>query len=1033
MMSMLYKKSKSETLDKDLFLNPTSEYRAAPFWAWNCKLEKKELLRQIEKLKEMGFGGYHMHVRNGMATEYLSDEFMDLIDACVQKGKKEEMLSWLYDEDRWPSGFAGGIVTKNPEYRIKYLLVTVTPYGQGKKSVAQSGQQKQGRSENGKLLARFNVKIDKDGYLEDYKLLEDGEKAADREWFVYLESPMTTPRFNNQTYVDTLSPAAIAEFIRVTYERYKEVLGDDLGTAAPAIFTDEPQFMVKAIPTSPFATDDIVIPFTSDFEETYFNTYGDQFLPTLPEIFWDLPNKKASVARYRYHDHACQRFTEAFCDQCGKWCAENGIMLTGHMMEEPTLESQTRAVGEAMRSYRGFQLPGIDMLFSKREYNTAKQAQSAVHQYGREGMMSELYGVTNWDMDFREYKINGDWQAALGVTLRVPHLSLVSMEGEAKRDYPASINYQSPWYKEYKYLEDHFARVSTVLTRGKPLVRIGVIHPIESFWLAYGPRRTASIRSSQLDENFASLTNWMITGGLDFDFICEALLPELCNEGANPLKVGKMSYDTIIIPSCTTLRRTTFERLVKFARNGGKLVIAGEAPTLIDAAPSDDVAELLSLSEHIGFNKADLYTALDPQRYFTIYNDNYTLYRKLVSNLRKDGDSLWLFLAQANPVSNHLVVRTDKIITVFKGLYDVELFNTLDGSTSIPDYKHENGNTLIYAAVNMHDSLLYKLTPAKETVSECKSVASTKFAPLPRISCSQYALNEPNALLLDCAEYSLDGEEFAPSEYILHLDTALRKRLGWPVISGSFAQPWCVTPEKSDHEVTLRCTFESDIEYAGALLAIENPDKTKITFNGTSISNDAVGYYTDKAIKTVMLTPIVKGTNVLTVTLPFENRASIECMYVLGKFGVELNGADRRITALPEKLFFCDITKQKLAHYGGKLTYSFKVNSNSDTLKVSVPQFKAACLKVSVDGSAEKSLSLAPYCAIFEGLDPGEHTVELSAYISRQNAFGHIHHADKNAIYCSPPSFRTTGDLFTYEYKVWEEGIVSAPTVYEKV
>ena len=38
-------------------------------------------------------------------------------------------------------------------------------------------------------------------------------------------------------------------------------------------------------------------------------------------------------------------------------------MLTGHMMEEPTLRlSQTAALGETMRSYRSFQLPGIDML-----------------------------------------------------------------------------------------------------------------------------------------------------------------------------------------------------------------------------------------------------------------------------------------------------------------------------------------------------------------------------------------------------------------------------------------------------------------------------------------------------------------------------------------------------------------------------------------------------------------------------------------------------------------------------------------------
>ena len=110
---MLYPKNKAEKLDLKLFENPTAEYRGTPFWAWNTNLKKDELLWQIERLKEMGFGGYHMHVRSGMNTPYLTKEFMDLISACVEKGKAENMLAWLYDEDRWPSGAAGGIVTKD--------------------------------------------------------------------------------------------------------------------------------------------------------------------------------------------------------------------------------------------------------------------------------------------------------------------------------------------------------------------------------------------------------------------------------------------------------------------------------------------------------------------------------------------------------------------------------------------------------------------------------------------------------------------------------------------------------------------------------------------------------------------------------------------------------------------------------------------------------------------------------------------------------------------------------------------------------
>ena len=110
---MLYKKNNTPKLDMELFKNPTSEYRGTPFWAWNCELNKDLLKRQIENLKKMGFGGFHMHSRAGMATDYLSDDFMELIKTCCDKAEEEEMLAWLYDEDRWPSGAAGGFVTKD--------------------------------------------------------------------------------------------------------------------------------------------------------------------------------------------------------------------------------------------------------------------------------------------------------------------------------------------------------------------------------------------------------------------------------------------------------------------------------------------------------------------------------------------------------------------------------------------------------------------------------------------------------------------------------------------------------------------------------------------------------------------------------------------------------------------------------------------------------------------------------------------------------------------------------------------------------
>ncbi|MEM2414977.1 MAG: hypothetical protein QXM98_01580 [Thermoproteota archaeon] len=65
-----------------------------------------------------------MHSRIGLATPYLSEEWMKCIETCVKEGEEAGVYSWLYDEDKWPSGFAGGTVpAKNEEYRAKTLIM----------------------------------------------------------------------------------------------------------------------------------------------------------------------------------------------------------------------------------------------------------------------------------------------------------------------------------------------------------------------------------------------------------------------------------------------------------------------------------------------------------------------------------------------------------------------------------------------------------------------------------------------------------------------------------------------------------------------------------------------------------------------------------------------------------------------------------------------------------------------------------------------------------------------------------------------
>ena len=1030
---MLYKKNQTETLDMELFKNPTSEYRAAPFWAWNCELQEKELLWQIEQLKQMGFGGFHMHTRSGMSTKYLSDEFMDLIKSCTQKAKDEKMLAWLYDEDRWPSGAAGGYVTKTPEYRVRRLLFTTKK--------CDKIEPKDITIKNGTtyLLGVYDVVLNKCGELTDFCILKDGDTPKGTVWYAYIEINVMGKSpgwFNGETYVDTLNKSAIEKFIEITYEGYKSAVGEDFGNNVPAIFTDEPQFARKN--NLPFATSktDVGMPWTPDFDDTFLKAYGYDITEKLPELFWELSDGKISVARYHYHDHVCERFTEAFADTCGKWCSDNSIKLTGHMHGEGTLASQTNTVGEAMRAYRSFQLPGIDMLFNDTEYSTAKQAQSAAHQYGREGVMSELYGVTNWDFDFRGHKFQGDWQAALGVTVRVPHLAWVSMKGSAKRDYPASINYQSPWYKEYPYIENHYARLNTVLTRGKPCVNIGVIHPIESYWLHFGPEESTSAIRKQLDENFNNIIKWLLFNTVDFDFICESTLPDLCGEINEKLAVGEMSYSTVIVPGCETLRKTTVDILNKFIANGGKVIFAGEAPKYIDAVANEDAKILYEHSIKVPFNKYAILNAITDERDIEIKDTAGLNPEQFIYQFRKDGSCHRLFIANAQPPvhlrCNDTQPPTHTVIKI-KGEYTPSVMNTMTGDLELINFIAEHGFTTVYYDFYENDSLLLSLEPKSccshsVSINEKYEIGTIDFKH--KVKCIRH---EDNVCLLDMAEFALDNKPLEAMEEILRIDQNLRKKFNWPLATGQDMQPWAIEKEEITHFVTLSFKFNSEEAFENIYFCAE--ELISLNLNGQTVDLKEIGYFVDKSIKKYALPKLLVGENIITIKVPFSKSKSLEACYLAGNFDVVLEGCDKTLTKSTDAIAFGDIVNQGMPFYGGNLTYNTSINIPENcNLRINIANYKGALTKVTIDGKDAGNIVFAPYNLEIIDIAAGEHQIEFTLFGNRYNTFGALHNCGK-CNYYGPKYWYSTENSWCYEYNTKQTGILKSPiiTMYKNI
>ena len=90
------------------FPDPGVDYRPAPLWVWNNDVSKEDIDLSLVELKKQGIGGVYIHPRIGLVTEYLSEEWFDLVAYSMEKAKEIDLKVWIYDENVCPSGFAGG-------------------------------------------------------------------------------------------------------------------------------------------------------------------------------------------------------------------------------------------------------------------------------------------------------------------------------------------------------------------------------------------------------------------------------------------------------------------------------------------------------------------------------------------------------------------------------------------------------------------------------------------------------------------------------------------------------------------------------------------------------------------------------------------------------------------------------------------------------------------------------------------------------------------------------------------------------------
>ena len=405
--------------------------------------------------------------------------------------------------------------------------------------------------------------------------------------------------------------------------------------------------------------------------------------------------------------------------------------------------------------------------------------------------------------------------------------------------------------------------------------------------------------------------------------------------------------------------------------------------------------------------------------------------------MRVDSDCKWLFVAQGKKIygkARGFAYFNDinspvgeNVIMTIKGEYIPVVYDTLTGDTYDIKHEYKGGNTVVYYTMYTESSLLLKLVPGKDEGYNCEvSVKEGKTIVLK--GKHDYELEEPNVLLLDMAEFALDDGEFEPEEEILRLDTECRTRLGIEP-KHTMPQPWVFDDKDSGHSLTLRFTINSEIDVDGVYLAIEDAEKHEFTFNGEAITPVIEGYFTDESIKTFKLPHINKGTNILTVKLRLSIRSNTEWCYILGDFGVKVEGSEKTIINRAEKIGYSPLKMQTMPFYGGNVVYKNEIETPDCDLLVRAPFYRGAVIKVLLDGVDCGYIAFAPGTLKIDGVKAGKHKLDFILYGNRYNSFAALHNTVISQRWIGPQLWRTEGTEYSYEYQLADMGILAAPTV----
>jgi len=1006
--------SLSETIK--IFAEPPADFRPVPLWVWNEAMTPEKIRTQLTDLKDKGFGGVFVHPRPGLITPYLSEEWLSLFKETVKLGRELGLKVWIYDENSYPSGFAGGLVPAALPESVRSGLKATKLKIPSLRGVENPVCILQEQDQN---------------FLDITERVRAGESGwpEGNYWLFEVVKQEPSPWYGGFTYVDLMRPGVTQAFLRLTHDAYKRVVGEEFGSTVPGSFQDEAEIAPAGGPWA--------VNYTQALFSEFRQRRGYDLKPELPSLL----EEKGDFQRVRHDFYltCLELFIENWAKPYYEYCSQNNLQLTGHYWEHDWPHPRINPDNMALSAYA--HMPGIDILMNEWDSGVhaqfgnsraVKELRSVANQLGRKRTLSETYGASGWDLTFFDQKRIGDWEYALGVNFLTQHLVYSTIAGARKRDHPLSFSYHEPWWEGYRLMNDYFGRLSVALSSGCQLNHILVIEPTTSAWMYYSPAGKNE-NLEKIGRDFQNFVHTLERLQVEYDLGSEFILKEQGQVDGKKIRVGQREYNLVVLPPGTeNLEEWTVSLLKDYLKNGGRVLSWAAKQVYCSGRPSGAGGELASFSGYRSLlEKSVAADIFSPYLKKEIEFRNLSGEERLFHHRRQLQDGQLIFLANISPE------RPASGQVILKGK-SVEKWEAFSGKSAPYPAKIKRGRAMIDFSLKPGESLLLAVYKGKKRESKTTAESGPADYEVEKIKPAEIKRLDLNVLTLDYCDLILAGRS-QKNFYFYQAQQKTYQAHGWP------RNPWDSAVQYQDSIISRDrfspgTGFRADFHFQVApgvnlkslKLVVERPKIFQVVVNGRKLQPLPEEFWLDRNFGVFPLAEAARvGLNTVSLVVsPFDLLAELEPIYVLGDFSLEPLNRGFLITPVT-RLQLGPWKSQGLIFYGQRLAYFSKLKVEAEELQNKVFILKTgswhgALAELTVNGQkAGYFLSPEDSVEITSWLRPGLNELSLIIYGTLKNTLG-PHHFNPPPGRAWPGSFQRApegGQPAGSEYNVLDYGL----------